>query len=316
VRRVTLPNGSVQYDQQSLIDSIARMAWGRDTNRNRRTVTEPFPRGDASTFAAHDLVTQPDLREMLDEYPYLSILGKLNYLMRMTRPDIAYAVSVLSSYAHTFGPKMVEAMEHLVAFVVATRHESLTYRAGGSLSEQIVVLSDASYASDLITRRSRTGLVILVYGCPIQWQSIKQKTVSLSSMEAETVALTEVAKKTVWLRRVLAFLGHPPSGPTVCLVDNKSTIAFADTGRVSELTKHMQIRNFWLKEAVDAGHIQPVHLPGTHEIADVLTKTPDRHYLRLRRILMGFDAKTDLKQVILRHKRQENTKRARMRVDF
>ena len=45
-------------------------------------------------------------------------------------------------------------------------------------------------------------------------------------------------------------------------------------------------------------------------------KPPDRHYLRLRRILMGFDAKTDLKQVLLRHKRQENTKRARMRVDF
>jgi hypothetical protein len=64
-----------------------------------------------------------------------------------------------------------------------------------------VCASDAAFADDMATRYSTEGYLFKLFNGPIDWRSIKQKTVIISSTEAELLALSHVAKDVIWWKR-------------------------------------------------------------------------------------------------------------------
>ena len=54
--------------------------------------------------------------------------------------------------------------------------------------EVFIAQGDASYGDHAVTRKSSTGLVVFLYGAPIEWQAIRQRAVTTSSTEAESLA--------------------------------------------------------------------------------------------------------------------------------
>ena len=66
---------------------------------------------------------------------------------------------------------------------------------------------DAIYVSDLNTRRSTTSYVFCLYGVLVSWRSTLQPITALSTIEAEYIGITEVAKEALWLRRLVAKMG-------------------------------------------------------------------------------------------------------------
>src|SRR5579871_773569 len=68
--------------------------------------------------------------------------------------------------------------------------------------------SDADWAGDVNTRRSTTGYIVMLNNGAIAWKSQRQATVALSTMEAEYMALTEAMKELIWIKNLLAELGH------------------------------------------------------------------------------------------------------------
>ena len=97
-------------------------------------------------------------------------------------------------------------------------NQGIIFRRGESAS--IVGYSDADWAGDQQDRKSTSGYLFQIAGGPISWRSKKQDTVALSTAEAEYVALSFAAQKTVWLRRLTSELKNPPIGPTTILEDN------------------------------------------------------------------------------------------------
>ncbi|GBP23594.1 Retrovirus-related Pol polyprotein from transposon TNT 1-94 [Eumeta japonica] len=76
----------------------------------------------------------------------------------------------------------------------------LKYSAdGSSILEGFV---DADWGANTIDRRSYTGVCFTLSGCVISWETRKQKTVALSSSEAEYMAITEACKEAVYLRNL------------------------------------------------------------------------------------------------------------------
>ena len=71
----------------------------------------------------------------------------------------------------------------------------------------MVAFSDSDYAGDPDTRRSVSGYVIYLCGVPISWRSKAQRSVTLSSTEAEWIALSEVAKEVLFMIQVLKSMG-------------------------------------------------------------------------------------------------------------
>ena len=117
--------------------------------------------------------------------------------------------------------------------------------------------SDADWGGDIETRRSTSGYVfVLNEGC-ISWRSKKQRTVALSSTEAEYMALSEAIQETVWLKAFMSELGEEVSnGALTVFEDNQGAIALAKNPEFHKRTNHIDIRYHFVREKVEDGQVE------------------------------------------------------------
>jgi len=101
---------------------------------------------------------------------------------------------------------------------------------------------------------------------------LRQAFVTLSSTEAEYVAAVEGGKEIMWMRNILTEFGYPPSLPSTLHIDNKSGINVAKNPEHHGRMKHLDLRYYWLREAVADEMINPVYVPTDKQLADILTK--------------------------------------------
>lgn len=145
--------------------------------------------------------------------------------------------------------------------------------------------SDASYA-ETEDRKSTSGFVFMKNGGAITWRSKKQSIVSLSSMEAEYIALCDATKEATWLQR----LEHDVEGikeSILILEDNQSTINTAKKEIFNFRTKHIDVRFHFVREKVEDGTIKINYCPTTDMVADTFTKPLGRVLFQNFRSGMG-----------------------------
>ena len=106
----------------------------------------------------------------------------------------------------------------------------------------------------------------------IAWSSKKQKTVALSSTEAEYIAATNAACEAIWLRRLLSDLQQKIEEPIVICYDNMSTIAMTKNPVFHARTKHIELRHQFIRDLVGEGEIQLQFVSTNDQPVDVLTK--------------------------------------------
>ena len=68
-------------------------------------------------------------------------------------------------------------------------------------------LSESDFWGDKETRNSVYGFILYLCGAPISWRSKAGKSVTLSSTEAEYVAVSEFAKEVIFVKQVLESIG-------------------------------------------------------------------------------------------------------------
>lgn len=101
---------------------------------------------------------------------------------------------------------------------------------------------DSDLAGDIDTSKS-TSVVMFFFGnCLVSWQSIKQKTVALSSCEAEYVATSTAATQAMWLSRLMAELLRRTVETVELKVDSKSSLALSKNPVFHERSKHIRIK--------------------------------------------------------------------------
>lgn len=113
---------------------------------------------------------------------YQRLVGRLIYLSH-TRPDIAYAVSVVSQFMHSPSKEHMEAVYRILKYLKGTPGKGLLFSKGGV--SNVEGYTDADWAGDQTTRRSTSGYFTFVEGNLVTWRSKKQKVVARSSAEAE-----------------------------------------------------------------------------------------------------------------------------------
>ena len=122
-------------------------------------------------------------------------------------------------------------------------------------------------------RRSRSGIFIKYGNAPIYAASILEKGVTLSSTEAEYVALSEATKTITWLRRVLNEIGIAQA-PSVVYQDNIGSIRWAESSPASEFSKrkHVDIRYHYVREKLQEKAITLRKVSTRDMQSDFLTK--------------------------------------------
>ncbi|XP_020246308.1 uncharacterized protein LOC109824184 [Asparagus officinalis] len=210
---------------------------------------------------------------------YRRLIGKLIYLT-VTRPDITFAVGVLSRFMHK--PREVHwtAALKILAYVKSCPGKGLLYKKHGHT--HISAFSDAGYAGDMgdrkstsgfctfvggnlvtwrskkqdVVRKSTSGFCTFVGGNLVTWRSKKQDVVSRSSAEAEYRAMAHTACEMVWLRKFMTELGFDQPGPMPMHCDNQSAIYIAQNPV-----------DAWEKKIVSL-----IFTPSSQQLADILTK--------------------------------------------
>ena len=105
----------------------------------------------------------------------------------------------------------------------------------------------------------------------INWKSKLQPIVTLSSAEAEYVALCEAGKEAVWLQRFIKELHFKPKDTTI-FIDNQSAIQMSKHQMVKPRTKHISLRYHWIREQIKKGLIVLKYKETEYNIADTMTK--------------------------------------------
>ncbi|MCQ7012854.1 hypothetical protein M9Y11_18445, partial [Clostridioides difficile] len=162
--------------------------------------------------------------EAMKTIPYASAVGSLMYAMLCTRPDICFAVGMVSRYQSNPGKAHWEAVKHILKYLRRTRDYVLVYRAN---ELEPLGYTDSDFQSDRDQSKSTSGYVFTLGGGAIVWRSVKQKCVADSTMEAEYVAASEAAKEAVWLKNFLMDLDVIPSLPKsiTLFCDNSGAVA-------------------------------------------------------------------------------------------
>ena len=201
---------------------------------------------------------------------FQQIIGSLNYAAMITRPDIAYAVNELSRFNAQAKRYHMDAAKHVLRYIAGTLNLGLRFEKNKQ-PYSIQVYTDASWANDLETRRSTTGVLINFKGNPTIWLSKKQKTVAKSSTEAEYVAAAESVSESLWLNMWFQeIMGH--SIPITLLCDNQSALAIAKDDKEHQRTKHIDVAHHFVREQVENGTIKLQYVPTEDQDADILTK--------------------------------------------
>jgi hypothetical protein len=131
---------------------------------------------------------------------------------------------------------------------------------------------DAAHATDMIQRKSVTGLLFMLAGGVIAYKSKLQVSVATSSTEAELYAAVDAAKIGKYLRSVLDELGFVQDGPTMLHEDNQAVINIVNNSQPTSRTRHVAIQTFAIQEWRAKKEIKLAYIPTEVNVADDLTK--------------------------------------------
>jgi hypothetical protein len=146
---------------------------------------------------------------------------------------------------------------------------------------------DADYANRS-DARSISGYVATLGGGSIAWSAKKQRTVSLSTTEAEYIALTEGAKELVWLRMALQELGFNQNQPTSIQCDNLAAITLSHDATFHARTKHINVAYHFIREKVASHEASLTYVRSKENPADLMTKGLEGGQHRYLREKLGF----------------------------
>ncbi|KAK0573601.1 hypothetical protein LWI29_010645 [Acer saccharum] len=216
-------------------------------------------------------------KDFMARVPYASAIGSLMYAMVCTRPDISHAVGVMSRYMSNPGKQHWEAVKWILRYLRGTTEKCLTFRKDELKLEGYV---DSDFAGEVDHRRSTTGYVFTLGSTAISWVSQLQKIVTISTTEAEYVAVTEASKKLIWLQGLLAELGFEQE-MNVLHSDSQSAIHLAKNSAFHSRTKHIDLRYHFIRSLIEDGVLKLVKIVGSKNPADMLTKPVTTEKLEL-----------------------------------
>ena len=197
-------------------------------------------------------------------------MEKLIYLSH-TRPNIAYAVCVVSQFMHDPRKPHMDAVEHILSYLKTTPSKGLLFTKHNHL--KVEGYTDADWVGSANNRRSTSGYFTFVGGNLVTWRSKKQLVVARSNAEAEYMGMAFGVCELLWLRNLLMELGVDSQEAMKLYCDNTSAIEIAHNPVQHDRIKHVEIDRHFIKEKLKARIIMFPFVKSEDQLVDVLTKT-------------------------------------------
>lgn len=222
----------------------------------------------STPMALNEKLHVNDDAEKIDPTTYRKLVGSLLYIN--TRPDITHAVSLLSRFMNEPSKIHLSSAKRILRYLKGTKDHGIEFKKEDCC--KLVGYTDSDWAGSVDDRKSTSGYIFCLGTKVISWSSKKQKSVALSSAEAEYIAATDAACEGVWLRRILKDLKFEQKEPTTIFCDNMSTIAMTKNPVFHARSKHIELRHHFIRELVNEKEISMEFINTNNQPADFLTK--------------------------------------------
>ena len=163
--------------------------------------------------------------------PFREAVGALMHLMTATRPDIAFAVGYVSRFMEISHVEHCAAVKHILRYLQEIKTHGIRFQPGNKVDFR--GYSDADWAGDNFDRKSTSGYAFILMSAPISWKSKKQSSVSLSTSEAEYIALSLAVQEGKWTHHLLSEIldaACEPGPELKIFEDNQSFMHQDDNG--------------------------------------------------------------------------------------
>ncbi|GJX67786.1 copia protein [Tanacetum coccineum] len=188
----------------------------------------------------------------VDQTRYQGMVGCLMYLTA-SRPDLVFAVCMYARYQSKPTKKHLEAVKRVFWYIQGTINMGLWYPKDTAMA--LTAYADADHTSCQDTRRSTSSSAQFLGDKLVSWSSKKQTSTSISSTEAEYIAMSGCCAQILWMRSQLSDYGFAYNHvPLYC--DNKSAIALCCNNVQYSRSKHIDIRHHFIKEQVEKGVVE------------------------------------------------------------
>ena len=146
---------------------------------------------------------------------------------------------------------------------------------------------DSDWGGSVDDLKSTSGYTFTLGTGVFSWASNKQKSVALSTAEAEYVSASTATSQAVWLRRIIEDFGEKQKEATPLLCDNKSAIAMSKNPVYHSRAKHIALKYHYIRDAVEENQVDIVYCNTTDQVADIFTKALARERFVYLRGLLG-----------------------------
>lgn len=255
--------GTISINQRRYIEDMLTK-FGLD---NCKTVNTPM---DINQKISSEMSPSTDSeKEEMKNIPYRECIGSLLFASQISRPDISYAVNLLSRYCENPGRGHWIAVKRILRYLKGTREYHLVY---GQETSELIGYCDADWAGDIDQRKSTTGYLFTYGGGAISWSTKRQPTVALSSTEAEFMSMTAATQEALWLQQLLGEILQKDQQAVKIYCDNRGAMELAKNNSYSPRSKHIDIRHKFIHEKITEGKVDFEHLGTEDQAADILTK--------------------------------------------
>ncbi|KAG7567306.1 Reverse transcriptase RNA-dependent DNA polymerase [Arabidopsis thaliana x Arabidopsis arenosa] len=230
-----------------------------------RPASHPLEQNHKLPLASGDMISDPSR--------YRRLVGRLIYL-GSTRPELSYAIHILSQFMNDPKADHMEAALRVVRYLKSSPGQGILLRSNTSLV--LTAWCDSDFGTCPHTQRSLTGWFIQLGGSPISWKTKKHDVVSRSSAEAEYRAMADTVCEIMWLRALLPALGISCNGPVTLYSDSLSAISLAANPVYHARTKHVGRDVHFVRDEIIRGTIATKHVSTTSQLADIMTKAKGR----------------------------------------
>lgn len=227
-------------------------------------------------------LTKDENSEDVDVSLYRSMIGSLLYLTA-SRPDLCLSVGICARYQAFPKKSHLAAVKRIIKYVNGTSNYGIFYSK--DTNDTLVGFCDSDWAGCADDRKSTSGGCFLLGNNLISWHSKKQNSVSLSTAEAEYIALGSCCTQLIWMKQMLLDYGKR-SNTLDIFCDNTSAIHIAKNPVMHSRTKHIAYRHHFIRELVENKMIAIHHVSSEHQLADIFTKPLDfSRFVTLRKAL-------------------------------
>ncbi|GJY59715.1 retrotransposon protein, putative, ty1-copia subclass [Tanacetum coccineum] len=208
---------------------------------------------------SQDASTHAELKGM-QNVPYASTVGSIMYVVRCTRPDVAFAQNITSRFQQNPYDLYWTTIKNILKYLRNTKDMFLT------------------------------GYVFILNGGAVDWKSTKQSIFATSSAKAKYIAAYDASKEAVWVSKFISGLSVVPTieEPINMYCDNTRAITITNEFGITKGARHFCAKVHYLREVIEFGDIKLEKVHTYDNLADPFTKTLDfpKHSVNTKNIGM------------------------------